>query len=88
MVDQLCSGESIAVLLEILFLFRANGRPNLLGESITESCLTLQGVKVSWSNSSAESTFVSGEQGSYTVWTTLIAPASMGEGTCGGLDNC
>ena len=88
MVDQLCSGESIADLLGILCLFGADGRPTLLGESIAESCLTRRGVKVSWSNSSAESTFVPGEQSSCTVWTTLIAPAFMGEGTCGGLDNC
>ena len=49
MVDQLCLGESIADLLGTLCLFRADGRPTLLGESIAESCLTLQGVKVSWS---------------------------------------
>ena len=71
MVDQLCSGESIADLLEILCLFRADGRPTLLGESIADSfvvaslngesvhyCLTLRGVKVSWSYSSAELTLV------------------------------
>ena len=36
MVDQLCSGESIADLLEILCLFRDDGRPPLLGESIVD----------------------------------------------------
>ena len=49
-------GESIADLLEILCLFGADRRPTLPGESMTESCLTLQGVKGSWSHSSAEST--------------------------------
>ena len=58
MVDQLCSRESIADLLGILCLFGADGRPTLLGESIAESCLTLRGVKVSRSNSSAELTLV------------------------------
>ena len=46
-VDQLCTGESVADLLEILCLFRADGRPTLLGESMAGSCLTLQGVKIS-----------------------------------------
>ena len=58
------------------------------GESIVESCLTLRGVKVSWSYSSAESTLVPGGQSDCTVQIILIAPASVGEGTCGGLDNC
>ena len=58
MVDQLCSEESITDLLEILCLFRADGRPTLFGESIADSCLTLRGVKVSWSYSSAEITLV------------------------------
>ena len=58
MVDQLCSGESVADLLEILCLFGADGRPTLLGESIAEFCLALQGVEVTWSCSSAELTLV------------------------------
>ena len=36
MVDQLCLGESIADLLGILCLFRADGRPTLFGESIAD----------------------------------------------------
>ena len=84
MVGQLCSGESIADLLGILCLFRADGRPTLLGESIVESCLTLRGVKVSWSYSSAESTLYLEDRAACTVRRILIAPASVGEGTCGG----
>ena len=51
-------GESVADLLGILCLFRADGRPTQLGESIAESCLTLRGVKVSWLDSSTELTLV------------------------------
>ena len=51
-------GESITELLGILCLFRDDGRPTLLGESIAESCLTPWGVTVSWSYSSAELTLV------------------------------
>ena len=75
-------------MLEILCLFRADGRPILLGESIAETCLTLRGVKVSWLNSSAEPTLVPCGQSNCTVRTILIAPVSVGEGACGGLDNC
>ena len=84
MVDQLCSEESITDLLEILCLFRADGRPTLFGESIADSCLTLRGVKVSWSNSSAESNLYLEDRAAYTVQTILIAPVSAGEGTYGG----
>ena len=51
-------GESVVDLLEILCLFRADGRPTLLGESMADSCLTLRGVEVTWSCSSAEPTLV------------------------------
>ena len=50
-------GESIADLLEILCLVGLMGDPLCLGR-IVESCFTLRGVKVSWSRSSAEPTFV------------------------------
>ena len=43
MVDQLCSGESIAELLGILFLFRADGRPTLLGERVLLNLVLLCG---------------------------------------------
>ena len=43
---------------EIQCLVRADERPTLLGESIYDSGLTQRGVKVSWSNSSTESTLV------------------------------
>ena len=39
-------------------LFRADGKPTLLEESIAESGLTLWGVKVTWLHSSAEPTLV------------------------------
>ena len=71
-------------MLGILCLFRANGRPTLLGESIAESCLTLRGVKVSWSYSPTEPTLDLEDKAAYTVRTILIAPVSAGEGTCGG----
>ena len=58
MVGQLCLGESIADLLEMLCLFRVAGRSTLLGESIAEPCFTPRGVKVSWLHSSAEPTLV------------------------------
>ena len=77
-------GESVADLLGILCLFGADGRPTLLGESIVESCLTLRGVKVSWLNSSAESTLYLEDIAACTVQTILIAPVSAGEGACGG----
>ena len=70
-------------MLEIQCLVRADGRPTLLGESIYDSGLTQQGVKVSWSNSSTESTLYL-EENSYPVWAALVAPASVGEGTCRG----
>ena len=47
-------------LLEILCLLGLIGDQLCSGESIVESCLTLQGVKVSWSHCSAESTLVPG----------------------------
>ena len=58
MVGQLCLGESITDLLGILCLFRAYGRPTLLGEILADSCPTLRGVEVSWVHSSAELTLV------------------------------
>ena len=72
----------------ILCLFGADGRPTLLGESIAESSLTLRGVKVSWLRSSAESTLYLVHKAASTVQTILIAPVSVGEGSCRGLDNC
>ena len=45
-------------MLEILRLFRVDGRPILPGESIVESGLTLWGVEVAWSRSSVEPTLV------------------------------
>ena len=79
-------------MLGILTLFRDDGRPTLLGESIADSsmiaglrgesfhcCLTLRGVKVSRSCSSTESTLYLEDRAACTVWTILIAPVSAGE---------
>ena len=51
-------GERVDDLLEILCLFRADGRPTLLEESIVASCLSLRGVEISWLHSSAGHTLV------------------------------
>ena len=67
-------GESITDLLEILCLVRADGRPTMLGERIAESYLTLRGVKVSWSCSSAELTLV--DRATRLLRQLIIAPVS------------
>ena len=71
-------------MLETQCLVRADGRPTLLGESMYDSGLTQRGVKVSWSCSSAELTLYL-DRAASTVWTILISPVSVGEGTCGGV---
>ena len=57
-------------------------------ECIVDSGPTLRGVEITWLHSSAESTLYLEDRAACTVWTILIAPASVGEGSCGGFDNC
>ena len=71
-------------------LFRDDGRPTLLGESIADLFMIaslsgesfivlLWGVKVSWSYSSAESTLYLEDRAACTVRTVLIAPVFAGD---------
>ena len=66
MVDQLCLGRVLLIVA------------SLSGESFYY-CLTLRGVKVSWSYSSAESTLYLVDRAACTVRTILIAPVSAGQ---------